>query len=103
MGVVRFLEDSFKELTDKQWQFGGVEFTQDGIDCNSNRPSCKIGSPAKDSPMIEVKATDADKALLRKVLAESVLPAWVKRCGSRCGDVYNEVVAPISGVKYVAR
>jgi len=99
----RFLEDSFKELTDKQWQFGGVEFTQDGIDCNSNRPSCKIGSPAKDSPMVEVKATDADKALLRKVLAESVLPAWVKRCGSRCGDVYNEVVAPISGVKYVAR
>ena len=53
--------------------------------------------------MIEVKATDADKALLRKVLAESVLPAWVKRCGSRCGDVYNDVVAPISGVKYVAR
>src|SRR3989442_160780 len=25
---------SLKELTDKQWQYGGVEFTQDGIDCN---------------------------------------------------------------------
>src|SRR5439155_443525 len=72
--VRRFLEDSFKELTEKQWQFGGVEFTQDGIDCNSNRPSCRIGSPAKDSPMVEAKATEADKALLQKALAEHVLP-----------------------------
>ncbi len=101
--VRRFLEDSFKEVSDKQWQFGGVEFTQDGIDCNSNRPSCRIGSPAKDSPMVEVKATDADKMLLRKLLAENVLPAWVKRCGGRCGDVYNDVVAPISGVRYTPR
>lgn len=99
----KFLEDSFKELSDKQWQFGGVEFTQDGIDCNANRPSCKIGSPAKDSPMVEVKATDADKALLKKILAETVLPSWVKRCGGRCGDIYNETVAPISGVRYTPR
>ena len=99
----KFFEDSFKELSDKQWQFGGVEFTQDGIDCNANRPSCKIGSPAKDSPMIEVKATDADKALLRKILADNVLPTWVKRCGARCGDVYNDIVAPISGVRYTPR
>jgi len=32
-----------------------------------------------------------------------VLPAWVKRCGGRCGDVYNDVVAPISGVRYTPR
>src|SRR5437899_2523716 len=62
-----------------------------------------IGAPAKDTPMVEVRATDADKALLKKVLAENVLPAWVKRCGSRCGDIYNDVVAPISGVKYTPR
>src|SRR5262249_61589093 len=91
-----FLEESFKELTDKQWQFGGVEFTQDGIDCNANRPSCKIGSPAKDTPVGEGKATDADKALLKKVLAESVLPAWGKRCGSPCGDIHNGDVPPIA-------
>ena len=101
--VRKFMEDSFRELSDKQWQLGGVEFTQDGIDCNANRPSCKIGSPAKDSPMTEVKPTDADKAALKKILAESVLPSWVKRCGARCGDVYNDVVAPISGVRYVPR
>jgi hypothetical protein len=32
-----------------------------------------------------------------------VLPNWVKRCGARCGDVFNEVVAPIAGVKYAAQ
>ena len=101
--VRKFLEDSFGEVSDKQWQFGGVEFTQDGIDCNANRPTCKIGTPAKDKAMVEVKPTDADKALLKKILAESVLPAWVKRCGARCGDVYNETVAPISGVRYAPR
>jgi len=102
--VRKFLEDSFKELTEKQWQFGGVELTQDGIDCNSGRaPGCKVGSLAKDKPMVEVKPTDADRAALKKILAESVLPSWVKRCGARCGDIYNDVVAPISGVRYTAK
>jgi hypothetical protein len=32
-----------------------------------------------------------------------VLPNWVKRCGPKCGDIYNEVIAPISGVRYAAR
>ena len=101
--VRKFLEDSWREITDKQRQFGGVEFTQDGIDCNAGRPTCKIGTLAKEKPMVEVKATDADRALLKKLLAEVVLPAWVKRCGARCGDVYNDVVAPVTGVKFSAR
>jgi hypothetical protein len=29
-----------------------------------------------------------------------LLPAWVQRCGARCGDVFNEVLSPITGVKY---
>jgi TRAP-type C4-dicarboxylate transport system substrate-binding protein len=101
--VRKFLEDAFHETSDRQWQFGGVEFTQDGIDCNANRPTCKIGTLARDKAMVEVKATDADKVLLKKLLAESVLPAWVKRCGARCGEIYNEKVAPITGVRYTAK
>jgi TRAP-type C4-dicarboxylate transport system substrate-binding protein len=101
--VRKFLEDTWKELSDRQWQFGGVELTQDGIDCNSARPGCKVGTPAKDKPMTEVKATDADRELLRRLLAEAVLPAWVKRCGAKCNDVFNQVVAPIAGVKSTTR
>jgi len=101
--VRKYLEDTWKEITDKQWQFGGIELTQDGIDCNAGRPTCKVGTLDKDSPMVEVKPTDADRELLKKILTESVLPAWVKRCGARCGDIYNSVVAPITGVKYSPR
>jgi TRAP-type transport system periplasmic protein len=38
---------------------------------------------------------------LKRILAEAALPAWVKRCGTRCGELYNEVLAPITGVRYV--
>jgi hypothetical protein len=49
--------------------------------------------------MTEVKPTQADRELLRKVLAEAVLPGWIKRCGARCGEIYNETVAPITGIR----
>ena len=45
----------------------------------------------------------ADVALLREALTKVVLPAFVKRCGARCGEIYNRVVSPISGVSYVAQ
>jgi hypothetical protein len=50
-----------------------------------------------------VKATDADNARARQILTEVVLPNWVKRCGARCGDAYNEAVAPISGVRFAPK
>ena len=53
--------------------------------------------------MTEVPPSEADKARLPKILEEAVIPSWVKRCGERCGDIYNQVIAPISGVKYVKR
>ena len=50
--------------------------------------------------MTVARPTAADQELLRKTLVENVLPAWVKRCGARCGEIYNEVVAPITGVQF---
>jgi hypothetical protein len=52
--------------------------------------------------MTEVKAQSNEAGMIQTSLAETVLPAWVKRCGDRCGVVYNEVIAPITGVKYTA-
>jgi len=100
--VRQFLMEIFKEIEDKQWELG-AELTQDGIDCNAGRPSCRLGTPDTESPMTEVQPTEDDKVRLRKILEEAVLPGWVKRCGARCGNIYNEVLAPITGVKYVAR
>ncbi|HZN86278.1 MAG TPA: TRAP transporter substrate-binding protein DctP, partial [Burkholderiales bacterium] len=101
--VRALLEKTFQEITDKQWALGS-EITEDGLACNfGNAPSCKIHTLLK-KPLTEVKAGDAaSAAAVRKQLVEVVLPNWVKRCGERCGQIYNDVVAPISGVKYTPR
>ncbi len=98
--VRNFIEAQMKQVQDAQWKLG-AEVSQDGIDCNTgNAAACKIHTLVKTRPMVQVRATDADKARLREALAKVVLPSWVKRCGAKCGEIYNQVIAPISGIKY---
>jgi TRAP-type C4-dicarboxylate transport system substrate-binding protein len=98
--VRSFLEKIFKEISDKQWQLG-LDGSQDGIDCNmGNASNCKFGTLNRGTPMTETKAVEEDRVLLRKLLNEVVLPKWVERCGAKCGEIYNEVAAPITGVQY---
>ncbi|MFC7539519.1 hypothetical protein ACFQU2_08680 [Siccirubricoccus deserti] len=49
--------------------------------------------------MTEVPATEADRAAVREILEKTVLPGFVRRCGARCGEVFNQVIAPIVGVR----
>jgi TRAP-type C4-dicarboxylate transport system substrate-binding protein len=101
--VRNFVEGQLKAVQAAQWGLG-AEVTQDGIDCNiGNAAGCKIHTLVTNKPMTVVQATADDKKKLADALSGVVLPGWVKRCGAKCGDVYNEVIAPISGVKYVAR
>jgi TRAP-type C4-dicarboxylate transport system substrate-binding protein len=101
--VRTFIEGQLKAVQAAQWTLG-AEVTQDGIDCNiGNAAACKIHTLVKEKPMTLVQASSADKQKLSEALSSTVLPNWVKRCGAKCGEVYNEVIAPISGVKYVAK
>jgi hypothetical protein len=98
--VRNFLQKVMTEVQEKQWALG-LELTEDGIACNSGKKDgCKIGRVVEDKPMTITRASDADIAALKSALTAVVLPAWVKRCGDRCGDIYNRVVAPITGVAY---
>jgi TRAP-type C4-dicarboxylate transport system substrate-binding protein len=98
--VRSFLENYFARLEDAQWKLG-ADLTQDGIECNvGNAAGCKIFTLLGDRKMALVKPSDADNARARQVLVDTVLPSWVKRCGARCGDAFNEHVAPLTGVKY---
>ncbi len=98
--VRAFLQDYFTKVEEVQWKLGS-ELTQDGIECNvGNAAGCKIFGLLSDKKMTLVKPTDADVARGRQVLVDVVLPNWVKRCGARCGEIFNEIVAPLSGVKY---
>ena len=96
-------EKTFAAIENAQWKLG-EEATADGVACNVGRAegcSGKLATLVK-KPMAEVKAQPNEASLIQASLADTILPAWVKRCGDRCGVVYNEVIAPISGVKYTA-
>lgn len=98
--VRAFLEDGFKRVADAQWELGAVA-TQDGIDCNLGlADKCRIHTTVPEARrMIEVVPSQADLDSIKTTFRDTVLPAWVRRCGARCGEIYNEVIAPISGVR----
>lgn len=95
-----FIEAAMQEVGDRQWALG-AEATRDGIDCNiGNAAGCKLHTLITNKPMTEVKPTAADQVMLKEIFVKNVLPGFVKRCGTRCGEIYNEVIAPISGIKW---
>jgi TRAP-type C4-dicarboxylate transport system substrate-binding protein len=94
---------TFAELMDQQWKLG-ADASEDGIACNTgDRAGCSIGRLVENRPMTVSRPTPADLATLRTILTDNVLPAFVRRCGANCGETYNRVVAPISGVRFEAR
>lgn len=97
--VRSFVEASLREVADRQWELGAAA-TRDGLDCNiGNREACRIHNLAA-RPMTEVSMSAADQATVRQIFQQTVLPGWVRRCGARCGEIYNETIAPISGVRF---
>jgi TRAP-type C4-dicarboxylate transport system substrate-binding protein len=97
------LTQTFAELMDQQWKLG-EEASEDGIACNAGeRPGCSIGRLVETRPMTYTRATPADLETLRGILRDNVLPSFVRRCGAACGETYNRLVAPISGVRFEAR
>lgn len=96
--VRAFLEAQIREVEEAQWRLG-AETTEDGIACNTgDRANCRIGRLVENRPMTVARPTDADMQTLRATLSSAVLPGWVRRCGERCGQIYDRLVAPISGV-----
>jgi TRAP-type transport system periplasmic protein len=94
-------EKTMSDVQEAQWKLG-VEATNDGIACNVGRAAdCKLHTLVK-KPMVEGKPQADVAATLKKQLADEVLPGWIKRCGERCAAVYNEVISPITGIKYAA-
>ncbi|MGG5809282.1 TRAP transporter substrate-binding protein [Falsiroseomonas sp. CW058] len=97
------LTQTFAEIMDQQWKLG-EEATDDGVACNAGeRAGCSIGRLVENRPMTYTRATPQDLETLRGILRDNVLPSFVRRCGAPCGETYNRLVAPISGVRFEAR
>jgi len=63
--------------------------TSDGIACNVGAASCVGGRKGR---MIQVRASPADAGKRREILATTVLPGYLKRCGSQCAQIWQQTV-----------
>ncbi len=70
--------------------------TGEGIACNTGSASCKNGRKGQ---MTEVPESAADQKLRREILAKTVLPRWVQRCGPQCAEVWRQTVGPVVGIE----
>lgn len=92
--VRAFLQKEIAGLEDRIWK-AAAEETQQGYDCNAGKDSCTMGTKAK---MTIVPVSEADKALLQKALADTVLPKWAARCPGDCVPAWNETIGKAVGI-----
>jgi TRAP-type C4-dicarboxylate transport system substrate-binding protein len=76
------------------WEAAEVE-TGEGIACNAGQASCRSGRRGN---VTLVPVSAADQARRLRLLTETVLPGWVRRCGEACVSAWNERLAPGLGV-----
>lgn len=76
------------------WEAAEVE-TGQGIACNAGQPACTVG---RRGTMTIVPVSPADQERRLRLLTETVLPGWVRRCGEPCVDAWNARLAPTLGV-----
>ena len=93
-GVQKLITDQFSNLVHDIWVAADKQ-TQEGYDCNSGAAACKQAVKGK---MVLVQPTEADRAMLKKVLSESVLPKWAARCSAQCVADFNASVGSIVDV-----
>jgi TRAP-type C4-dicarboxylate transport system substrate-binding protein len=76
------------------WDATEVE-TVDGFACNAGLPSCAGGRRGQATI---VAGSTADQQRRLRLLTETILPGWVRRCGEPCVEAWNRYLAPALGV-----
>ena len=70
--------------------------TGEGLDCNRGASACVDG---RKGHMTVVPETTDDARRWREIFVSTVLPRWVRRCGVACAEVWNETLAPVTGIR----
>ncbi len=76
------------------WE-AAAEETGDGLACNAGATSCQMGRRGR---MVVVPVSAEDEALRRRLLRDTVLPGWIRRCGNDCADAWNQTIGPELGL-----
>lgn len=69
--------------------------TLDGLACNKGASTCRNGRKGK---MIEVGVSLQDERGREEIFRSAVLENWLKRCGQRCHEVWNQTIGPVRGL-----
>lgn len=76
------------------WDAAEVE-TVEGFACNAGLPTCTNGRRGH-ATIVPVSPADQERRI--RLLTETVLPGWVRRCGEPCVEAWNTRLAPTLGV-----
>jgi TRAP-type C4-dicarboxylate transport system substrate-binding protein len=87
-----FMLKAAKDLEDKSWRMTIAE-TEDGVRCTTGTGPCSVGPPGKLKLNLP---SEADLKARDKVVNETILKNWAKRCGAECAAKWTELV----GSKY---
>lgn len=69
--------------------------TAQGLACSTGASGCNSG---RKGHMVEVAVSAQDERRRQEIFNASVLPGWLRRCGSRCAEVWNQTLGPVRGV-----
>jgi len=69
--------------------------TADGLACNTGAAPCRNGRKGR---MVQVPLSAADEQLRKTIFTKTVLPRWLERCGVDCRDIWQQTLAPVTGL-----
>ena len=81
-------------MIDNIWDAAAKE-TQQGYDCNTGAAACTLPVKGK---MKLVEPTEADRALLKKITADTIVPKWAARCSAECVKDFNDTIGKQLGL-----
>ncbi|AVS75183.1 TRAP transporter substrate-binding protein [Paracidovorax cattleyae] len=81
-------------LEDAIWHDAEAE-TEEGVACNSGSSACVRGERGS---MVVVPLSPEDDARRLRLLSESVLPSWLRRCGADCAAIWSRTVGRARGI-----
>ncbi len=93
------LQQELPKLEAAIWMESEKETAQ-GMACNRGDESCTAGDKGN---MVMVPVSAQDERQRQEILSSTVVPSWIKRCGTRCADIWNQTIGPVRGIKAVPR
>ena len=97
--VRTLIETEVKGLEKNIWDAAALH-TEQGYLCNSGAAACTLGAKGK---MTLVTPSAADIALLKKIVNETMVPAWAARCSADCVAGFNSTIGKVVGVTAVKK